>query len=86
MSRLEQGKGSKKSMAPKVPKSSPRPVGAQTRRQSKRVPNGVSDQERYSMIAHAAYLRAAARDFAPGNELDDWLAAEAEIETRLASR
>lgn len=31
------------------------------------------------MIAVAAYYRAQRRDFAPGHELEDWLAAETEI-------
>ena len=38
------------------------------------------------MIAEAAYLRAAARGFAPGHELEDWLAAEAEVDARLGRR
>lgn len=40
------------------------------------VPSG---EERYRWIAHAAYLRAERRGFAPGQEVDDWLAAEAEF-------
>mgnify|MGYP001028563517 FL=1 len=36
-------------------------------------------EERYRWIAHAAYLRAERRGFAPGQEVDDWLAAEAEF-------
>ena len=36
-----------------------------------------------SMIAVAAYYRAESRGFAPGRELEDWLAAEAEIERLL---
>ncbi|MDZ7652491.1 MAG: DUF2934 domain-containing protein [Burkholderiaceae bacterium] len=32
-----------------------------------------------AQIAERAYLRAQLRGFAPGQELDDWLAAEAEI-------
>jgi len=43
----------------------------------------VSDQERYEMIAEAAYFRAADRDFAPGQEIGDWLAAEKEVEQLL---
>lgn len=35
------------------------------------------------MIAEAAYFRAERRGFALGGELDDWIAAEAEID-RLA--
>jgi hypothetical protein len=31
------------------------------------------------MVEEAAYFRAQKRGFAPGHELDDWLAAEAEI-------
>ncbi|MGO9512260.1 MAG: DUF2934 domain-containing protein [Steroidobacteraceae bacterium] len=36
------------------------------------------------MIAKAAYFRAARRDFQPGHELEDWLAAEAEVDRQLA--
>lgn len=34
-------------------------------------------------IAIAAYLRAESRSFAPGHEVADWLAAEAEIEREM---
>jgi hypothetical protein len=33
----------------------------------------------HAQIAERAYLRAQLRGFAPGQELDDWLAAEAEL-------
>lgn len=36
-----------------------------------------------SMIATAAYYLAAARDFMPGHELDDWLEAERAIHAKL---
>jgi hypothetical protein len=35
------------------------------------------------MIEQAAYLRAERRGFAPGNETEDWLAAEAEVDALL---
>jgi Protein of unknown function (DUF2934) len=35
-------------------------------------------------IEKAAYLKAERRGFAPGHELEDWLAAENEVEQRLA--
>ena len=35
--------------------------------------------QRHDAIAAAAYLRAQQRGFEPGHELEDWLAAEAEI-------
>jgi hypothetical protein len=43
----------------------------------------VSNEEKYRLIAEAAYFRSEKRSFAPGYELEDWLAAEAELETRL---
>ena len=39
-----------------------------------------SEEERRELIAQAAYFRAQRRGFAPGRELDDWLAAESEID------
>lgn len=36
-----------------------------------------------SMIATAAYYLAAARDFSPGHELDDWLEAERAVHAQL---
>jgi hypothetical protein len=46
---------------------------------------GVSEEERYQLIAKAAYHRAEQRSFAPGHELEDWLTAEAEIEMKLTN-
>ena len=43
----------------------------------------VSDDERHAMIAEAAYLLAERRDFYGDAALDDWLRAEAEINTCL---
>lgn len=39
--------------------------------------------QRRAMIEMAAYLRAAQRGFAPGKELEDWLAAEDEVDRQL---
>jgi Protein of unknown function (DUF2934) len=41
---------------------------------------------RIEMIARAAYLRAEQRGFEPGRELDDWLAAAADIDAQLERR
>jgi hypothetical protein len=38
---------------------------------------------RRRMVAEAAYYRAEARSFAQGHALEDWLAAEAEVDRRL---
>jgi hypothetical protein len=43
----------------------------------------LSAEERRAMIAENAYLRAERRGFAPGHETEDWLAAEAEVDTLL---
>jgi hypothetical protein len=46
-------------------------------------PIDVSEQERRAMIAVAAYFLAERRDFAPGQELTDWLKATADIDLML---
>jgi Protein of unknown function (DUF2934) len=44
----------------------------------------LSDRS-HAAIGEAAYFRAESRNFAPGHELEDWLAAEKEIKERLIS-
>jgi hypothetical protein len=44
----------------------------------------VDAEQRHALIERAAYLLAETRGFAPGEELDDWLAAEAEVERQLS--
>jgi hypothetical protein len=39
---------------------------------------------REAEIARVAYVLAQARGFGPGRELEDWLAAEREVDARLA--
>lgn len=46
---------------------------------SEDLPPVYSDEASYADIATAAYYRAQARHFEPGNELQDWLEAEQEI-------
>ncbi len=45
----------------------------------------VSEDMRRGMIAQAAYLRAERRGFSGGNEIEDWLAAEAEVDALLTA-
>lgn len=45
--------------------------------------DSLSPQEIYRMIREAAYLKAEARNFVPGVELQDWLEAEKEVWARL---
>jgi len=44
------------------------------------------DCPREQMIAEAAYFRAEQRGFVPGNEMSDWLQAEADVEALVGSR
>lgn len=67
---------------PKVPGRKPSTVAKPTR--AKREAAGtpvmkISVQERETLVAQAAYFRAEKRGFAPGNELQDWYEAEAEV-------
>jgi hypothetical protein len=41
--------------------------------------------QRHSLIAEAAFFIAEERGFAPGQELDDWLAAEREVDQSLSA-
>jgi hypothetical protein len=43
----------------------------------------ISPEERHRLIAEAAYFRASQRGFDGGAEVEDWLAAEAEIDGKL---
>lgn len=43
----------------------------------------VTEETRRAMIAEAAFLRAERRGFAAGDEVEDWLAAEAEVDALL---
>jgi hypothetical protein len=43
----------------------------------------VGAEVREQLIAEAPYYRAQRRGFVPGHELEDWLAAEAEVDTGL---
>lgn len=42
-------------------------------------------EKRRALIAQAAYLRAERRGFTPGHEVEDWLAAEAEIDLAMSA-
>lgn len=44
----------------------------------------LSEGELNAMISRAAYLRAERRGFEPGHEVEDWLAAEAEIRAAMS--
>jgi hypothetical protein len=43
----------------------------------------IDGQRRQALIAEAAYYQAQARGFTPGAAIEDWLAAESEVDRRL---
>ncbi|MEO8019952.1 MAG: DUF2934 domain-containing protein [Pseudomonadota bacterium] len=43
----------------------------------------VGPEQRADLIAEAAFFRAEKRGFAPGHEVEDWLAAESEVDAKL---
>jgi hypothetical protein len=45
-----------------------------------------TDEQMRAWISEAAYYRAESRGFEPGAEMDDWLAAEAELTERARAR
>lgn len=62
---------------------------AKSQKEPEKIDHGgtsISIDERRQFIAEAAWYRAEARGFAPGGEIDDWLAAEAEVDDRLLGR
>lgn len=59
------------------------PKGSRTAKGKPAQRAAVSADDRRSMIAEAAYLRAERRAFVPGYETEDWLAAEIEVDALL---
>ena len=49
-------------------------------------PLNITSEERWRMIAVAAYHKSEKHGFAPGREMDDWLEAEREIDELLGRR
>jgi len=67
--------------APKKAEAAPRTPAAPA---AKAVKGAKAEgPDRAEMVRMAAYFRAELRGFAPGYEVDDWLAAEAEVAERV---
>jgi len=63
----------------------PAPAAPPATEVSAEVVDLLAGEDRYRMIAERAYFRAEQRGFTPGKELDDWLAAEIEVDALLES-
>jgi hypothetical protein len=81
------GKRAPRKAAPakaKMPALRPRPEGPTAAPENgKSAAPQISPEERHRLIAEAAYYRASQRGFHGGAEVEDWLAAEAEIDGKL---
>lgn len=60
-------------------------ASAKAVREPKATATSIGESDRLAMVQVAAYVRAERRGFAPGHELEDWLAAEAEVDAQLAA-
>ena len=80
--------GPVKAKAPAKAKSAPKAAigtaAAKPTRTRARKPAGVPSEQRRHYVEMAAYYIAERRGFAPGNPLEDWVQAEAEIDRLLA--
>lgn len=75
------------SAKPATTQQAPSPrLSASRSRARTRKSGTVSAEDRCRYIAEAAYFKAEMRGFERGKELEDWIAAEAEIDALLDSR
>lgn len=72
--------GSSKPVRPRKPVSRDGTEEPMSVEQRARMQIAARAAERHVAIAREAYCRAEQRGFAPGHELDDWLAAEARVD------
>ena len=71
---------------PKAANPEPATTVARLERRRRSIAELVPASLRHDMIASAAYQRAAERGFAAGHELEDWLAAERDVDETLRAR
>jgi hypothetical protein len=69
--------------SPTVKTRAPRKAATRAIKASMNFSSFMGPEERAALIAEAAYYRAEERGFAPGHEIEDWLAAENEVDSRL---
>jgi hypothetical protein len=69
--------------APNAEEASPETLVPDVVRTTLTRETGASDVDRHRWITERAYELAAERGFAPGAELDDWLQAEREFDSKI---
>jgi hypothetical protein len=78
--------GTPKKMAASAPAPSKTRKKTPTAAKAAKPRHGIPPEERQRLIAQAAYLRAERRGFSGGSPEQDWLLAEAEIDSILMKR
>jgi hypothetical protein len=68
-----------------APKTAPKAAAAKPARPRVKKAAGVPPEQRRNYVEVAAYHIAERRGFAPGNPLEDWVQAEAEIDRLIAA-
>lgn len=68
-----------KKAVPRAKAAAPRPAASSAKKLT-----GVAPEQRRNYVEMAAYYIAERRGFTPGNPLEDWIQAEAEIDRLLA--
>jgi hypothetical protein len=63
-------------------KTSPRKILTRKQPEVASITPFLGPEHRAALIAEAAFFRAEKRGFEPGHEMEDWLAAEAEVDGR----
>lgn len=61
-------------------------VKSSSAKKAPRMGKSYSPEDRWKMIADAAFFKAERRGFAPGGEVADWLAAEMEVDALLMGK
>ncbi len=67
-----------------VTQKPPKAIASARKTRTTRKASEISPGQRQEMVAEAAYLRAEQRGFGPGDPMEDWLAAEREVDLLLA--
>ncbi len=70
----------------KTPTAKKAPAAKKKAAAKKESTPNISPRERYEMIATMAYYRAEQRNFAPGNDQDDWYECEQIVDEMLKKR
>lgn len=73
----------KKASKKKAASAKKAPAKKLTKKLTKASSLDITPEERWKMVAIAAYHKAEKRDFAPGHELQDWIDSENEIDAIL---